>query len=52
MTAGVDSERVILELTGSEAEGGLLLANVAAFVENFRRALREPTTAHNGRRRH
>jgi hypothetical protein len=33
--------RVVLKLTGSEAEGGLPLSNFAAFVDDFRRALRE-----------
>lgn len=34
-------DRVILELTGSEAVDGLPLANFAAFIDDFRRALRE-----------
>jgi hypothetical protein len=34
-------ERVLLELTGSEAQRGLPLSNFAAFVDDFRRALRE-----------
>ena len=36
-----DSTKVVLELTGSEAEHGLPLGSFAAFVEDFRRALRD-----------
>jgi len=40
MSRNHQSDPVILELTGSEAEHGLSLANFAAFIEDFRRALR------------
>ena len=37
----VDDDRIILKLTGSEAHHGLPWANLASFVDDIRRALRE-----------
>jgi hypothetical protein len=34
-------DRIVLELTGSEAVHGLALSNFAAFIDDFRRALRD-----------
>jgi hypothetical protein len=41
LTTEIPPEAVVLKLTGSAADGGLLLGNLTTFVEEFRRALRD-----------
>ena len=43
-------ERIVLRLTGSEADHGLPWANLAAFVDNIRRALRDYDRQRQGAR--
>jgi hypothetical protein len=46
----VAHDRIELRLTGEEAQRGLPLANVAAFLDNVRRALRDFDRARQGQR--